>query len=143
MHKMFAGVAGVGVAAAGFTALFALPIVRVVYTDAYDDSAMVLRVLYLSVPGLYAATVGMFLASSMNREKRAVVIMVIGVVMNVALNLVAIPRYGPLGAAWVTVASQTTVAFWLTADAYRAVATGAEAELRAQAADRPRPGPAS
>jgi O-antigen/teichoic acid export membrane protein len=79
-------------------------------------------VLYLSVPGLYTATVAMLLASSTMREKRAVFIMALGVALNVALNLVAIPRYGALGAAWVTVASQTFVGVWLIGDAYRSVA---------------------
>jgi O-antigen/teichoic acid export membrane protein len=79
-------------------------------------------VLYLSVPGLYVATVAMLLASSTMREWRAVVIMALGVALNVTLNLVAIPRYGALGAAWVTVVSQTFVAVWLIADAYRSVA---------------------
>ncbi len=129
MHRMFAGMAGVGLAACGFVALLALPIVRMVYTDAYDDSAVVLRVLYLSVPGLYAATVAMFVASSMHREKRAVRIIAIGVALNVALNLAAIPRYGALGAAWVTVASQSIAAVWLIVDAYQAVAGRPGADL--------------
>jgi O-antigen/teichoic acid export membrane protein len=122
MHKMFAGMAVLGVAAWAFVALLSLPIIRIVYTAAYDDSAEVLRVLYLSVPGLYVATVAMLLASSTMREKRAVFIMALGVALNVALNLVAIPRYGALGAAWVTVASQTFVGVWLIGDAYRSVA---------------------
>jgi O-antigen/teichoic acid export membrane protein len=121
MHKMFAGMAVLGMAAWGFVALLSLPIIRIVYTAAYDDSAEVLEVLYLSVPGLYTATVAMLLASSTMREKRAVFIMAFGVALNVALNLVAIPRYGALGAAWVTVASQTFVGVWLIADAYRSV----------------------
>jgi PST family polysaccharide transporter len=122
MHKMFAGMAVLGVVAWGFVALLALPIIRIVYTARYDESAEVLRVLYLSVPGLYAATVAMLLASATLREKRAVLIMASGVALNVALNLVAIPRYGALGAAWVTVASQTFVGVWLVGDAYRTVA---------------------
>ena len=122
MHKMFGGMAVLGLAAWGFVALLSGPIIRIVYTAAYDDSAEVLRVLYLSVPGLYIATVGMLLASSTMREKRAVFIMALGVVINVALNLVAIPRYGALGAAWVTVGSQTFVGVWLIGDAYRSVA---------------------
>ena len=122
MHRMFAGMAVLGVAAWGFVALLSLPIIRIVYTAAYDDSAEVLRVLYLSVPGLYAATVAMLVASSTMGEKRAVLIMAAGVTLNVALNLVAIPRYGALGAAWVTVASQTFVGLWLIGDAYRSVA---------------------
>lgn len=122
MHRMFAGTAVVGLAAWGFVALLAVPIVRIVYTRTYDGSADVLRVLYLSVPGLYVATVGMFLASSTLHEKRAVLVMALGVALNVALNTVAIPRWGALGAAWVTVASQTFVAVWLVGDAYRGLA---------------------
>jgi len=122
MHEMFAGMAVLGLAAWAFVALFAVPIVRIVYTAGYDDSAKVLRVLYLSVPGLYIATVATLLASSTLREQRAVLIMAAGVALNVALNLVAIPRYGALGAAWVTVISQTFVALWLLGDAYRTVA---------------------
>jgi PST family polysaccharide transporter len=122
MNKMFAGMALLGVATWGFVALLSVPIIRVVYTSAYDDSALVLRILYLSVPGLYTATVATLLASSTMREKRAVLIVALGVALNVACNLVAIPRYGMVGAAWVTVASQTFVALWLIADVYRSVA---------------------
>jgi PST family polysaccharide transporter len=122
MNRMFAGMAALGVAAWGFVAVLALPIVRMVYTSTYDDSAGVLQVLYLSVPGLYTATVAMLLASSTMREKRAVFIMALGVALNVAFNLVAIPRYGALGAAWVTVGSQTLVGGWLIYDVYRTVA---------------------
>jgi O-antigen/teichoic acid export membrane protein len=122
MHKMFAGMAILGAAAWGFVALLAVPIIRIVYTATYDESAEVLWVLYLSVPGLYTATVAMLLASATMREKRAVLIMAIGVALNVALNLVVIPQYGALGAAWVTVASQTFVGGWLIGDAYRTVA---------------------
>jgi O-antigen/teichoic acid export membrane protein len=122
MNRMFGGMAVLGVATWGVVALLSVPIIRVVYGAAYDDSARVLWVLYLSVPGLYAATVAMLLASSTMRERRAVVIMASGVALNVACNLVAIPRYGALGAAWVTVASQTFVGVWLVADAYRGVA---------------------
>jgi O-antigen/teichoic acid export membrane protein len=121
MDRMFAGMAVLGVASWGFVALLSVPIIRIVYTAEYDDSAEVLRVLYLSVPGLYAATVAMLLASSTMRERRAVFIVGIGVALNVAGNLVAIPGYGALGAAWVTVASQTFVGVWLVADAYRSV----------------------
>jgi O-antigen/teichoic acid export membrane protein len=129
MHEMFAGMAVLGVAAWAFVALFAVPIVRIVYTATYDDSAQVLRVLYLSVPGLYIATVATLLASSTLREKRAVLIMAAGVVLNVALNLVAIPRYGALGAAWVTVITQSFVALWLLGDAYRGIAQHARPTL--------------
>ncbi len=129
MHRMFAGMTGVGLAACGFVALLAEPIVRTVYTEGYDDSAPVLRVLYLSVPGLYAATVAMFVAASMNRERQAGRIVATGVAGNVALNLAVIPRYGAVGAAWVIVASQSLAAAALMLDAYVAVARQRSAGL--------------
>ena len=132
MNRMFAGMAALGLLTWGFVALLAGPIIRIVYTATYDDSAEVLRVLYLSVPGLYAATVAMLLASSTMRERGAVFIMALGVALNVAGNLVAIPRYGALGAAWVTVASQTFVGVWLILDAYRSVARHPRMELQAE-----------
>ena len=121
LHKMLAGALGVGLLACAGVALIAGPIVRIVYSAAYDDSAMLLRVLYLSTPGLYVATVGTFLAAAVHREKRAMVAMSAGVALNVAANLWAIPRFGALGAAWVTVGSQSVIACWLAIEAYRAV----------------------
>ncbi len=121
LRRMLVGTTVVGMAACAGVALLAGWIIRIVYTQAYDDSADVLRVLYLSVPGLYVATVGTFLAASMHSEKRALVALVSGVVMNVTLNMWAIPRWGALGAAWVTVASQTAIALWLAAEAIKTV----------------------
>jgi O-antigen/teichoic acid export membrane protein len=126
-HKMLAGVTGLGLATSGVTGLLAAWIIRIVYTSAYDESAVVLRVLYLGVPGLYVATIGTFLAASMHREKRAVLAMAIGVALNIALNLWVIPRHGALGAAWVSVFSQSLVAVWLTFDAYAGLARGVRA----------------
>ncbi len=121
LRKMFAGALGIGLLACAGVAVLAGPIVRIVYSAAYDDSAMVLRVLYLSTPSLYVATVGMFLAAAVHREKRAMVAMGVGVALNVAANLWAIPRFGVLGAAWVTVGSQLLIACWLAIEVYHAV----------------------
>lgn len=121
LGRMLVGTTLVGMAACAGVALLAGWIIRIVYTQAYDDSVVILRVLYLSVPGLYVATVCTFLAASMHAEKRALLALVSGVVMNVALNTWAIPRWGASGAAWVTVASQTAIAVWLAVAAIRTV----------------------
>lgn len=132
MHRMFGGIILVGVAAWGVVALIASPLIRVVYTGSYDESAAILRILYLSVPGLYAATVAMFVASSMNRERAAVLIAGSGVALNAGINLMVVPRIGATGAAWATVASQTLTALALMAYTYRGVAA-APAETPAHA----------
>jgi PST family polysaccharide transporter len=122
MHRMFGGIILVGIAAWGGAALIATPLIRIVYTGTYDESAAILRILYLSVPGLYAATVATFVASSMNRERTAVLIVGSGVVVNVFINLLVVPRVGATGAAWAAVVSQTLTALALMTFTYRGVA---------------------
>jgi O-antigen/teichoic acid export membrane protein len=122
MHRMFGGIILVGIAAWGVVSAIASPLIRVVYTGSYDESAAILRILYLSVPGLYAATVAVFVASSLNRERAAVMIVGSGVALNVGINLMVVPRIGATGAAWATVASQTLTALALMAYTYRGVA---------------------
>ena len=130
MHRMFGGIILVGIAAWGAVSVIASPLIRMVYTGSYDESAAILRILYLSVPGLYAATVAMFVASSMNRERAAVLIVGSGVALNVGINLMVVPRTGATGAAWATVASQTLTALALMAYTYRGVsAAPAEAPM--------------
>jgi O-antigen/teichoic acid export membrane protein len=123
----------VGIAAWGVAALIATPLIRIVYTGSYDESAAILRILYLSVPGLYVATVATFVASSMNRERAAVLIVGSGVVLNVLINLVVVPRIGATGAAWAAVVSQTLTALALMTFTYRGVAA-APPQFRGRAA---------
>ncbi len=84
--------------------------VPLAFGDEYPDSVAVLRAIYLSVPLLFATTVGLFLATSMHRERWAGLVMLVGLAVNIALNAWWIPTYGPLGAAWATVASQAAIA---------------------------------
>lgn len=121
LRRMVLGSAGVGLLACVAVGVLAGPIVRIVYSLAYAESVPVLRVLYLSTPGLYVATVGTFVAVAVHRERRALVALSVGVALNVALNFWAIPRYGAVGAAWVTVVSQSVIAVWLAVEALRAV----------------------
>jgi Na+-driven multidrug efflux pump len=61
-------------------------------------------------------------ASSINRERTAVLIVGSGVVINVVINLLVVPRIGAIGTAWAAVVSQTLTALVLMAFTYRGVA---------------------
>lgn len=88
-------------------------IIPVVFGAEYQDAIPVLRVLYLSVPALYLELICTFIANSLHLEKVMVKVMVIGVIVNIGLNSLTIPLWGPLGAAWSTFISETLVAGWL------------------------------
>jgi O-antigen/teichoic acid export membrane protein len=112
---------GVG-AAISLTVLVAAPLaVRLVWGSNYADTALVLRILYLAVPALYLGFVATFLAGALRQEAAAARALALCLAANIVLNLVAIPRWGPLGAAWVTVVTETVAATWLLWLVYRAL----------------------
>ncbi len=105
-----------GILGAGITLVVLLTagfIIPIVFGPKYNDSIPVLRVLYLSVPAVYMGMVTTFLANAIHLEKKVVGIMLIGVMVNLGLNSIAIPVWGVLGAAWTTVISETILTVWL------------------------------
>jgi len=126
-----------GALAAGVT-LLAPWIVPFVFGAGFDSSIPLLRILFLSVPGLYVAVVAIFTGNALHIERWTMAALAAGVVLNLGLNAVAIPRYGPEGAAWATLASQTFLAIALVVVVWRTVARGD----RVRVTERPgSPGP--
>jgi O-antigen/teichoic acid export membrane protein len=89
--------------------LTANPIIMFVFGPDYSETVGVVRVLFLGAPFLYTGLVGMFYANALHIEKKAVRVMLIGVMVNIVLSAVAISRIGAIGAAWATVASQAGI----------------------------------
>ena len=106
-------------------------VVRMVWGRHYGETVWVLRVLYLAVPALYLGFVATFLAGALHQEAKAARVLALCLAANIALNLVAIPRWGPLGAAWSTVVTETLAAsslLWVVFRALRARAKAGVAE---------------
>lgn len=111
--KIAPAAVGLGIALAGGVILLAPWIIPVVFGPGFDGSVPVLRILYFSVPFFFLSSVGSFLAMAIQAEGAAIRILILGVVINVALNALLIPRFGELGAAWTTLCSEAVVASWL------------------------------
>lgn len=85
--------------------IVAFPLIRLLYTDAYLPSALALMVLIWDVPFLmYTAFCGN-ITTVINEERQAARIYGINAIANILLNLWAIPRYGVMAAAIITVAT--------------------------------------
>jgi O-antigen/teichoic acid export membrane protein len=72
----------------------------------YRESIVPTQILFLSLPLVFVHFVLNVLANSLRLEKGSVMILAASTLTNLALNLVVIPRYGIIGAAWATFATQ-------------------------------------
>jgi len=110
MGRALTSVGWIGAAVAGVLALGAGILVRLAFGGQYADAGPLLRVLVLSVPLLYVSNVAIMVSQAISREREVTTILAICVALNVGANLIAIPRWGPLGAAWTTVGSELLLA---------------------------------
>jgi O-antigen/teichoic acid export membrane protein len=92
-----------------FTIIAARPLIVLLFGKPFAPAAVVLPVLMAAfVPICFGYVMGS-LALVVDRQRTFVLIAFAGVVFNVAGNLVLLPRYGYLAAAWMTVATEVAV----------------------------------
>jgi len=97
-------------------ALLAPEIIALVFGTAYAPAGMPLAVLVASVPFMLFKDVGMIGLIVAGRERAVMKMTAVAVVANVLLNLAVIPRYGMVGAACTTLATEilrAALAAWL------------------------------
>jgi O-antigen/teichoic acid export membrane protein len=95
---------GAAVAAAAF--LVARPLLVLLYGPDYAAATLALRILVVGLPVVFAIWILHAIAISVDREKLLLQTGLVGLAVNVGLNLYVIPRYGPVGAAGATVAGE-------------------------------------
>jgi len=101
-----AGTAGIGalIAIVGF--ILALPLLTIPFGNAFAGAVPPFRILCAGLPIVFAIWILHATAISVDREKLLLQTGLIGLAVNVGLNLYLIPHYGPNGAAWATVAGE-------------------------------------
>jgi O-antigen/teichoic acid export membrane protein len=88
---------------------FVLPLMLLVFGAKFGEAAKLLGVLALAIPFDFMAAMCATVLVSSGRDIVVAVGMLIGVVINFALNLAWIPHYGAMGAARATVISYVVV----------------------------------
>jgi O-antigen/teichoic acid export membrane protein len=78
-------------------------LIELVYGDSYTESIVVMQILLAGVAFAYMVNFLQTVIISIDQQKALVVIAVIGLTLNVALNYMIIPTYGYSGAAAVTI----------------------------------------
>lgn len=87
--------------------LFGSFIIYWLFGAAYAESVAPAQILFLSIPFLFTGMVANIVANAIHQERGTAVVLFVAVLVNVGLNLFAIPKFGISGAAWVTLISQT------------------------------------
>ncbi len=72
----------------------------------FDNSVQVLQILSLSFPAFFLSALFMWLLVAKGKYKQMFFVYLIGLCINLVLNIIFIPQYSIIGAAWVTVMSE-------------------------------------
>jgi O-antigen/teichoic acid export membrane protein len=88
-------------------------IVRILYGKEYILSSLALSVLIWSEAGIFLGQIMVYAAIAKELQKFVPISTIIAALINIALNIILIPRWGPVGAAWATVVSYNLGGFFL------------------------------
>lgn len=109
----------VGLPIAAFGVIAAEPFVRFLFGADYGRSVEAARILIPAAAFMFLSNFGETALACIDRWRTIVVVSTACLILNIALNLILIPRSGHLGAAWATLATEgayfaaTAVALWL------------------------------
>ncbi|MDO8626336.1 MAG: flippase [Candidatus Magasanikbacteria bacterium] len=98
----------------------ARPLVLKLYGAEFEPSIIVLQVLMLSLIFGFLSFISGAVLNASNRQNTQTVLMGVALIVNVILNLLLLPRYGLVGAAWAALATNIilTVAGFMMCDRF-------------------------
>jgi O-antigen/teichoic acid export membrane protein len=86
----------------------AAPLLSLIKSD-FQASIMPLRILLLSLPIFYLTSVTMWVLIALKKRTQLFFIYFMSMLVNIGSNIVFVPKYGYIAAAWITVASEALV----------------------------------
>ena len=98
--QLTAGAFGLGVLVALGMQLFGSWAIVLLFGSEYGATVLPAKILFLSVPLVYVHFILTILANALHLENRSAWLLGASAALNLALNVVVIPRYGIVGAAW-------------------------------------------
>jgi len=133
------GSTAAGLAVASVAFLLATPILVLLFGSAYAAATAPFQILCTGLPVVFAIWILHAIAISVDRERLLLKTGLVGLVVNVALNLYVIPHYGGAGAAFATVVGEV-VSLGMLVAGLRASWAGGPA-IQSSAAASPRVSP--
>jgi len=97
------------------------PIILLIAGSEFEAAASLLRILALALAAMFIGNLSGFTLVACQRQKALLKLAVVLAVVNIGLNLLFIPRWGALAAAWTTVITEGVAALSATIIAYRLI----------------------
>ncbi len=91
----------------GFFYFFA-PFLTLIRQD-FEPSVAILRLLCFSLPVFFLSSLFMWILITFGKTKKLLLIYLIGMLINIGLNLIFIPQFGPTAAALITLVSESLI----------------------------------
>lgn len=92
---------------------FAEEVVFILGGSEFAASAAPLKVLALVIGLVFLNNLNGKILITLDLQKRGVIVYLFGAILNIVLNLVFIPRYSYMGAAWTTLVTEVIVTVWI------------------------------
>lgn len=100
---------GTGLTAGAVLAAGSVPIVSALYGSGFARAASSLRILGLAAPSMFLNYGLTHILIARNLERRSLLFAGLALAVNLGANLLLLPRIGAMGAAWATMATETTM----------------------------------
>lgn len=100
------GLLGLSILGTIFTLIFAPLIIKLLTGGGFTGSAQSLQILSLGFPAYFLSSLLMWLLVAKNKYKTLFLLYTSGLIFNIVLNLIYIPRYSFFAASWITVISE-------------------------------------
>lgn len=103
---MALGLLGLGSAGTLFSLIFAPLIMEILTGGGFEGGARSLQILSLGFPAYFLSSLMMWILIARGHYKRMFLVYTSGLILNLALNFIYIPKYSFLAASWTTVFSE-------------------------------------
>lgn len=100
------GLLGLGFLSTLLILILAPEIVKILTGGGFAGSISSLQILSLGFPAFFLSSLFMWLMLAKGHYKKMLVIYILGLIINLSLNLILIPQYSFYGASWITVISE-------------------------------------
>jgi O-antigen/teichoic acid export membrane protein len=104
--------------------VFSDRIINLIYGIDYSHSIRALQVLIFAIIFLFPGNLFAHILASSNRHKMLALVNLVGVIVNILLNLILIPRYSYIGAGIATIVTEVILCFLLYTVVSRFIKTG-------------------
>ncbi len=100
------GLLGLSVTGTIFTLIFAPLIIKILTGGGFAGSALSLQILSLGFPAYFLSSLLMWMLVAKNKYKSLFFLYTLGLIFNLVLNFIYIPKYSFFAASWITVISE-------------------------------------